>query len=185
MMTAYETSNYTPEQQAAADEAYLNWGGDMEKQPDGFVVPLEMVLNDQTKIVAAAFPEGKIDPTQYNSRNNTIEFDAERFNPEHDSNRWLIHEKTHAVLRAGGYEDDDQALSKYPSNFEEQGAYTTQFYYLILNYGVTREDIETNPDFSDIKNKMERYPVLERYWKTAMQEATKDSSYLTATQLAA
>ena len=147
------------------------------KKFSNVIIPDEELFADTgTRIVVV--PDevfcGKEDPTQFSPNENTIMVKAS-FDMQNDPNKWLIHERAHAVLNAKGvnqYCDDEHP---YPTNEVEVAAYSTQLFHLI-KAGVTAEMIRTDPQYNDLKVRFKRYPIMQTYFDTALAELERQNS---------
>lgn len=113
--------------------------------------------------------EGKIDPTQYNSKENII-YVKPSYNQKSDPEGWMVHEYSHADSNAKGIKDDNK---QYPTNNIEILAYTKQFKWL-KETGKCRKfkDLKDVKKFPTLAQKFTRYdgeyePILKKCWDNA------------------
>jgi len=132
----------------------------LAKQPEIVVIP----DNDQ----AWAYGE-KTDPTQFCPSTSTIQV-KESFDLKNDPEKWMVHERVHAMLHALGVDQYANKENPYPTNTVEQWAFKTQFFHLIKE-GVSIEQIKTDPKFETLKKSFQHSPeVLVSYFHEAKDE---------------
>jgi len=142
------------------------------KQPKIVVIP------DNDEVWAYGEKE---DPTQFSPDKNVIQVKSS-FDMK-DMNKWLIHERVHALHFSKGIEQYADDKNPYPTNTVEQAAYKTQLFHLIRE-GVDIEKIKTDPIYETLNKKFQRFPqIMQSYYDEAMMEWNRQIKFEDAKEL--
>ena len=100
------------------------------------------------------WPEGKNDPTEFDSDNNVVRVRSD-YDYKKDPLNWMKHELVHYLYQKKGIKDDKKG---YPKNNIEAAAYTHQFKTF------KKQGIKNLEDIIDKLGKRHHLETLKKYW---------------------